>query len=172
MHDAIYAQPGALRLVMRPNGDAVARAAERLRTMEHVILTGIGTSWHAALVGELLSRGPAASATRRARLHAFELASYWPAPTSRTGVVVVSHHGSKRYAADALAQAKASGGTSVAVTGKGTEGLASADFTLRTVDRETSGAQRQLHVRAGAAGRPRRGARRRCRPGARRERDP
>jgi glucosamine--fructose-6-phosphate aminotransferase (isomerizing) len=125
---------------MRPNGAAVATAAERLRTMDHVILTGIGTSWHATLVGELLFARVGRLRYKARALHAFELASYWPAPTSRTGVVVVSHHGSKRYAVDALAQAKASGGTSVAVTGKGTEGLASADFTLRTVDRETSGA--------------------------------
>ncbi len=41
MHDAIYAQPGALRLVTRNNGDAITRAAERLRAMDRVVLSGI-----------------------------------------------------------------------------------------------------------------------------------
>ena len=31
MHDAIYAQPGALRLVLRGNGEALAGASARLR---------------------------------------------------------------------------------------------------------------------------------------------
>jgi glucosamine--fructose-6-phosphate aminotransferase (isomerizing) len=140
MHDAIYAQPGALRLVMRPNGDAVAGAAERLRAMDHVILTGIGTSWHATLVGELLLARAGGLGYRARALHAFELASYWPAPGPRAGTVVVSHHGSRGFAVEALARAGASGGTSVAVTGKGADGLATADFTLRTVERESSGA--------------------------------
>src|SRR2546425_495178 len=54
MHDAIYAQPGALRLVTRGQGDLIAGAASRLRAMDRVLLSGIGTSWHATLVGELL----------------------------------------------------------------------------------------------------------------------
>src|SRR6059036_2732580 len=54
MHDAIYAQPGALRLLMRGNEDALAGAAARLKTKDRVMLCGIGTSWHATLVGELL----------------------------------------------------------------------------------------------------------------------
>jgi len=54
MHDAIYAQPGALRLVSRGQGAAIEAAAARLREMDRVLLTGVGTSWHAALVAELL----------------------------------------------------------------------------------------------------------------------
>src|SRR6266446_6077537 len=54
MHDAIYAQPGALRLVTRGQGELIAGAAARLKTMDRMLLSGIGTSWHATLVGELL----------------------------------------------------------------------------------------------------------------------
>jgi len=42
MHDAIYAQPGALRLVARGQGDAIERRAMRLRGLDHVLLTGVG----------------------------------------------------------------------------------------------------------------------------------
>ena len=62
MHDAIYAQPGALRLLMRGNEDALAGAAARLKTMDRVILCGIGTSWHATLSASYYSVTPASSA--------------------------------------------------------------------------------------------------------------
>jgi len=34
LHDAIYAQPGALRLVARGQGDAIEAAAMRLRGLD------------------------------------------------------------------------------------------------------------------------------------------
>jgi glucosamine--fructose-6-phosphate aminotransferase (isomerizing) len=139
MHDAIYAQPGALRLVTRGNEEAMASAAARLPAMERVLLSGIGTSWHAALVGELLLARVGKLGTRVRAFHSFELGQYWPAPDARTGVIVVSHRGSKRYSREAMAGAKAGGGVSVLITGKGSEPL-DAGFTLRTVEQESSAA--------------------------------
>lgn len=141
MHDAIYAQPGALRLVLRANAEALADAAARLRTLERIVLAGIGTSWHATLVGELLFARVARFGHRARALHSFEFASSWPDPDPKTGVVVVSHRGTKRYSLDAIAKAKAGGGVGVVVTGKGSgEGLAIADVRLFTVDQEASAA--------------------------------
>jgi glucosamine--fructose-6-phosphate aminotransferase (isomerizing) len=138
MHDAIYAQPGALRLVTRGQGELIDGAAARLRAMERVLLSGIGTSWHATLVGELLLAHAGGLGHRARAFHSFEFKSYWPDPDARTGVVVVSHRGSKRYALEALAKAKAGAGVGVAITGKGADGLAAADYVLRTVDQEAS----------------------------------
>ena len=138
MHDSIYAQPGALRLVTRPNTAALDGAAERLRGMDHVILCGIGTSWHAALVGELLMARVGGLGHRARTLHSFELASYWPPPAPRTGVIAVSHRGSKRFSQAALAHAKSEGGVAIAITGKGAATLGDAEFTLVTVDQENS----------------------------------
>jgi glucosamine--fructose-6-phosphate aminotransferase (isomerizing) len=140
MHDAIYAQPGALRLVTRPNVSALKEAGARLRAMDHVVLTGIGSSWHATLVGELLFARVARLGYRARSLHAFELAAYWPAPAARTGVIVVSHRGAGRYVTEALTRARAGDGVGVAVTGKSAETLAGADHTLWTVEQEASGA--------------------------------
>src|SRR5256884_8061922 len=140
MHDAIYAQRGALRLVTRGQGDLIAGAASRLRAMARVPLSGIGPSWHATLVGELLLAHVARLGHRVRALHSFEFKGYWPDPDARTGVIVVSHRGSKRYSVEALAKARAGGGVGVAITGKGAEGLASADYVLRTVDQEKSAA--------------------------------
>jgi glucosamine--fructose-6-phosphate aminotransferase (isomerizing) len=139
MHDAIYAQPGALRLVSRGHGDAIEAAAARLRALDHVFLTGVGTSWHAALVGELLFARVGGLGPRARAFHAFELASYWPDGGARAGVIGVSHRGTNRYTLAAIARARAGGGPGVAITGKGTDG-SSADLTLRTVEQESSGA--------------------------------
>jgi len=141
MHDAIYAQPGALRLVLRANGATVQAAAERLRGMDRVLLAGIGTSWHATLVGELLLARAGKLGYRVRALHSFEFASYWPAPEARTGVIIVSHRGTKRFSLEALQKARAAGGVGIVVTGKGSgDGLGIADLTFRTVDQESSAA--------------------------------
>lgn len=138
MHDAIYAQPGALRLVTRGNEAALDDAAQRLRGMERVLLSGIGTSWHACLVGELLFAHVGRLGYRVRTFHSFELKSYWPDFDEKTGVVVVSHRGTKRYSREALDMAKATSGAGVVITGKEHDNLAIADYTLRTVNQEAS----------------------------------
>ncbi|MGH7324397.1 MAG: SIS domain-containing protein [Candidatus Rokuibacteriota bacterium] len=141
MHDAIYSQPGALRLLLRGQETTLGAAAERLRAMERVLLSGIGTSWHATLVGELILAHVGGLGHRVRAFHSFEFKNYWPAPDPRTGVVVVSHRGTKRFSLEALSKAKAGGGVAVVITGKGSgEGLAVADYTLRTVEQESSAA--------------------------------
>src|SRR5262249_44325964 len=118
MHDAIYAQPGALRLVGRGNERALAEAAGRLRAAPHVLVTGVGTSWHAALVGERLLGDIGRLGLRARAIHAFDLMAYGPAPDAGTAVIVVSHRGTSRYARQTLERAKANGAVGVAVTGK------------------------------------------------------
>src|SRR5947199_10523128 len=83
MHDAIYAQPGALRLVTRGQGDLIAGAASRLRAMDRVLLSGIGTSWHATLVGELLLAHVARLGHRLRALHSLDFKGHWPDPDPR-----------------------------------------------------------------------------------------
>jgi glucosamine--fructose-6-phosphate aminotransferase (isomerizing) len=138
MHDAIYAQPGALRLVTRGQGDAIEAAAGQLRALDRVVLTGVGTSWHAALVGELLLARVGGLGSRARALHAFELASYWPDADAGSGVIGVTHRGTNRYTLAAIARARAAGGRGVAITGKDAAASA-ADWTLRTVELERSG---------------------------------
>ena len=138
MHDAIYAQPGALRLMPRGNDEALAAAAGRLRAMDHVVVSGVGASWHAALVGELLLAQIGGLGYRARAIHAFALGAYWPTPTAGTGLIVVSHRGSARSPRQALERVAAAGGAGVAVTGKGADELAGAACTLRTVEGERS----------------------------------
>jgi glucosamine--fructose-6-phosphate aminotransferase (isomerizing) len=136
MHDAIYAQPGALRLLTRGQGTTLAAAAERLGEASHVWLAGVGSSWHAALAGELLLARVGGLGRRARAVQAFELVEYWDDPGA--AVVAVTHRGTSRYARAALARGRAGGGATVAITGKATEGL-QAEHVLRTVEPEASG---------------------------------
>jgi glucosamine--fructose-6-phosphate aminotransferase (isomerizing) len=138
MHDAIYAQPGALRLIGRGNEGALVEAATHLRTAPQVLLTGVGTSWHAALVGELMLARVGRLGLRARAVHAFELAESWPPADAGTGTIVISHRGASRYTRQALERAKAGGGPAVAITGKSGDGLVASDVTLRTVEPESS----------------------------------
>jgi glucosamine--fructose-6-phosphate aminotransferase (isomerizing) len=141
MHDAIYAQPGALRLLARANAEPLAAAAARLAPMDRITLAGIGTSWHATLVGELLLARVARLGHRVRAFHSFELTASWPDLDPKTGAIVVSHRGTKRYSLDALAKAKAGGGVAIVVTGQDSgDGLGIADVALRTVPQEASAA--------------------------------
>jgi glutamine---fructose-6-phosphate transaminase (isomerizing) len=136
MHDAIYAQPGALRLVGRGNESALAAAASMLSSAAHVVVTGTGSSWHAALVGGLLL-GRAGRLGSRVRVtFGGELADYGAPREVGMVLVGISHRGTGSVA-DALAAAGAAGVGTIAVTAKGADTPGGA-HVLRTVNREAS----------------------------------
>jgi glucosamine--fructose-6-phosphate aminotransferase (isomerizing) len=136
MHDAIYAQPGALRLLGRGNAEALAAAAARLRGCERLILTGTGSSRHAALATERLFAGVAGFGHRVRAQGAFALAHAWPDLDSATGVVVVSHRATNRATHDILAGARAAASPSVLVMAREADPPPHADCVLRTVPAE------------------------------------
>jgi glucosamine--fructose-6-phosphate aminotransferase (isomerizing) len=139
MHDAIYAQPGALRLVTRGQGVVIGAAAGKIAQAPHVWVTGVGSSWHAALVGELLFAQVGKLGPKARAVHAFELVHSWPEPGAGAAVVALTHRGGNRDVVQALTRAKASGGATVAITGKGAASPPGAESTLTTVDLEASG---------------------------------
>lgn len=136
MHDAIYAQPGALRLLTRGQGPTLSAAAARLAQAPTVWLTGVGSSWHAALAGELLFARVGRLGSRARAVHAFDFVEYGSDPTG--AVVAITHRGTNRHVAAALQRARAAGGAAVAVAGHGIEGPAGAEHALRTVEQEAS----------------------------------
>src|SRR5262245_28575257 len=138
MHDAIYAQPGALRLLGRGNAEALEAATISLRACHHLILCGTGSSRHAALVAERLF-ATAGGFGHRARVQrAFELAGAWPTQDASTGLVLVTHRAASPAEHDLLARAKATGATTVVVTSRDVASVAHADHLLRTVAAEAS----------------------------------
>src|SRR5688572_28807028 len=133
MHDAMYAQPGALRLVTR--GNDVDGAAARIGQATRVVVCGLGSSLHAALVAEALLAQLGRLGHRVRAVSAFELTAYGPALDRAAAVIVISHSGSGEVVEHSLAQATAAGAATIAVTGKQGDGLAGADVVLRTVAR-------------------------------------
>src|SRR5919197_1946056 len=95
MHDAIYAQPGALRLLERGNEAALSAAANALRAADRVWLAGVGSSWHAALVGEHLLGSVGGLGARVRAVVASEWTAYGPSLQSGEAVIAVSHRGSR-----------------------------------------------------------------------------
>ena len=149
MHDAIYAQPGALRLVERGNEAALSAAATALRGVNRVWLAGVGSSWHAALVGEHLLAGLGKLGAKARAVVASEWTAYGPPPEPGEALVAMSHRGS-RVAAEAVTLAAGRGAVGVGVTGKGVT-LAGVTYTLHTADVETSGAHTVGYTAALAA---------------------
>jgi glutamine---fructose-6-phosphate transaminase (isomerizing) len=137
MHDAIYAQPGALRLVGRGNESSLAAAASALSNAAHVVAAGTGSSWHAALVGAwLLARAGRLGARVRVSLGA-ELRDYGVPREPGTALLGVTHRGTGSIA-DPLTTARAAGAATIVVTAKNVA-APGAEHVLRTVDREASG---------------------------------
>ena len=140
MHDAMLGQPDAIAGVLTGEGDSVGEFARRLAGEERLHIVGIGTSWHASLVGEHLLRMVGGRDDARA-WNALEFCAYLPTLGSADAVIGMSHHGIKRYSAGALEIAKYAGTTTRVVTGICSEARADlADVILRTCPQEKSSA--------------------------------
>ncbi|MEO9174113.1 MAG: hypothetical protein ABI317_01280 [Gaiellales bacterium] len=116
------------------------RAAERLRG-RRVLLVGTGTSWHAA--------GHGASLLRLAGVEAWPLAALDvaleepPIDPARDALILLSHTGAKRYSAQVLGVARASGAPTVAIGGIGVAGV-----DVETVELERSDTYTASHLGA------------------------
>lgn len=137
MYDSILAQPEAFAVVLERNEVEVDRFAAELASGERLFLLGIGTSSHAAFVGESLIRSYGGGISGHA-LHSFDFTLYGPRLTSKDWVICISHRGNKRYTVAALTRAREAGCRTALITGEGGAPDASADFVLRTVGQEKS----------------------------------
>jgi glutamine---fructose-6-phosphate transaminase (isomerizing) len=116
MYDAILAQPDAIERVLFLEEDAVDGLAEALRGAERLHIVGIGTSWHAALVGEHLLRTVGGRSDVRA-WNSFEFCLQGPSLGAEDAVILLSHRGTKRYSMEALIAARAAGVQTAIITG-------------------------------------------------------
>jgi glucosamine--fructose-6-phosphate aminotransferase (isomerizing) len=136
MHDAILAQPGAVVRAVERNEAAADDFGREAAPRRRLFLVGIGTSHHAALLGEHLFRLHGGGVEVRA-VHSFDFALYGPDLTPEDCVVAVSHRGTKRYTAAALERARGAGCATTLVTGEG-DAAGGADRVFRTVPQEKS----------------------------------
>lgn len=138
MQATMEGQAAQLRALLADDGPP-ARAAERLAG-RRVWLCGTGTSWHAANHGAWLLHAAGIDAIA---IQAADGAADGPRPHGGDGLILLSHTGAKRAAAEVLARAREGGVECVVVGAAGREGV-----DLATVERERSSAYTASHTAA------------------------
>ncbi len=133
LYHAIHAQPAALRELLADRA-GTEQIAKKLAGARRILLAGIGTSFHAAVVGEYLLRRAGADAWA---VRSFEFVTYPQALQTGDAVIVISHRGSKLHGIKAVEQATGARVFTAGITGKGTK-MQGADATLETVEQELS----------------------------------
>jgi glutamine---fructose-6-phosphate transaminase (isomerizing) len=146
MYQTMHRQPDDLRRLLDTGWAPAEEAAQRLASARRVFTVGIGTSYHAALVGAWLLR--AAGSDARA-VSSFDFGLYPESVElgSDDAVVVMAHSGVKRYSNDSLARAAAVGATRISI-GSLIAVHEGSQQVLRTVEREKSAAFTASHLAA------------------------
>lgn len=140
MYDAIQGQPDAFASVIARNEVPVDEFAATIAASERLFIVGVGTSHHAALVGEHLMRvyggGIAAQGC-----HAFDFALYGTLLTPGDCVVGISHRGNTTYTVASLDRARQAGSRTALIVGtEPAPDTTEADTKFQTVPRERSSA--------------------------------
>lgn len=148
-HVQIHNQPADLRTLLQTGWEQADQATALIHDARRVILTGIGTSHHAASVGAGFLRAAGLDALA---VHAFDLASYPESHPVQAGdaVIVFGHTGNTRFTRHALDLAVAAGVPVIAV-GSTTAEHPGASLVLRTVAPETSTTYTTSHLSAMAS---------------------
>ncbi len=143
LYRSIHAQPQAVRALLG-DWEGPSRAAELLAQTGRIMLAGIGTSYHAATVGEYLLRYAGADAWA---VRSFDFVHYPRPLRADDGVIVVSHRGSKLHGNLALQRAVSSGVRTVGITGRSSK-MQGDYIILQTVDQEVSSTHSISYVTA------------------------
>ena len=146
MYQTMHRQPADLRGLLDTGWEPAEKAAQRLAPARRVYVVGIGTSYHAALVGAWLLR--AAGSDARA-VSSFDFGIYPEAAdlTPDDAVVVMAHSGVKTYSTSSLVRASTLGATRISV-GSLSAVHEGSQQVLRTVERERSAAFTASHLAA------------------------
>jgi glucosamine--fructose-6-phosphate aminotransferase (isomerizing) len=133
LYRAIHEQPAAIRNLLAEHA-GIEHAANLLLKARRILLSGIGTSYHAACVGAYLLRYAGADALA---MRSFELVHYPPPISSEDVLIIISHRGSKFYGAQAIERAIISGIPTIGITGKNTK-MQGVNLMLETVEQDPS----------------------------------
>jgi glucosamine--fructose-6-phosphate aminotransferase (isomerizing) len=135
LYRSIHAQPQAIRELSQ-DWEGPEQAAKLLAQSGRILLAGIGTSYHAAIVGEYLLRLAGADAWA---VRSFEFVRYPRPLRADDGVIVISHRGSKVHGTMAVQRARDAGVTTIGITGKNTK-MQKPDVMIETVEQDPSSA--------------------------------
>ncbi|MGD9711981.1 MAG: SIS domain-containing protein [Thermomicrobiales bacterium] len=146
MYQTMHRQPADIERLVTTEWAQAEEAAALLGPVARITLTGIGTSYHAALAGSWILR--AAGYDARA-VSSFDFSTYpqhFPVSSS-DAVIVMAHTGVKSYSKHALDRAVAAGATVLSVGSQSADHPGS-QLVLRTVEREKSAAYTASHLAA------------------------
>jgi glutamine---fructose-6-phosphate transaminase (isomerizing) len=146
MYQTMHRQPDDIRRLLESGWDAAAEAARRLAGAGRVYIVGIGTSYHAALVGAWLMRSAGVDA-RAVTSFDFSVYPEFFALRGDDAVVVMAHSGVKTYSMRSLDRAAAAGAVRISI-GSLTAVHDGSQQVLRTVERERSAAFTASHLSA------------------------
>jgi glutamine---fructose-6-phosphate transaminase (isomerizing) len=146
MYQTMHRQPDDVRRLLATGWDAAEEAAQRLAAAQRIFIVGIGTSYHAAMVGAWLLRAAGCEARAVSSLD-FALYPESFVVDKDDAVVVMAHSGVKTYSTRSLERAAAVGATRISV-GSLTAVHEGSQQVLRTVEREKSAAFTASHLAA------------------------
>lgn len=143
-YETIKRQSADLARVLEEARPAAAQVAERLAQATRLYLCGVGTSFHAAQVGEAFFRAFGVDAWA---VHSFDFAIHPPQLCTDYAVLVISHEGTTTYSVEAMRLAERRAGTCVCVTGMDS---AAPDIgvAIRTIQQERSSAHTSSYLTA------------------------
>lgn len=137
MYEAVCAQPQLVAGMLTERRVAIERAADAAAAAKRILYLGIGTSLHAAAIGERFLRHLTGGRAHAQVEHSYEFVNYPLALGADDFVVVVSHRGWKAFSVEALKKAKAMGAHTLSVTGEhGDQAIHAADFVIETCEQE------------------------------------
>jgi glucosamine--fructose-6-phosphate aminotransferase (isomerizing) len=144
MYQTMHRQPADLRNLLETGWDQAEEGAALIESARRVFITGIGTSYHAALVGAWFIRATGKDARA---VSSFDLAFYPESWTIHPGdaVIVMAHTGVKTYSKVALDRAVEAGAAVISVGSTSAEHPGS-QCILRTIEREKSAAYTSSHL--------------------------
>ena len=151
VYDAVLAQPALIEKVLsqRATIEAVADAVAAKRRLTFV---GIGTSLHAARLGELWTREFTGGRFRAQFEQSFEFLHHPFALDTEDAVIVFTHTGTSSASVEAIHRAKSAGALTVAIVGEHCgEGARGADFLIETCEQEIAFAYTKSYTTALAA---------------------
>ena len=148
-YEAIGQQPERIAEVFRRERENITRAGEAAASCKRLLLAGIGSSYHAALVGGFFLRHLTAGRLLPIVEQSFEFVQYPLAAGADDAAILISHRGSKNDSVEALRLLNAAGAYTIAVTGSGPNELAkAARLSIATCELETAFAHTKSYTAA------------------------
>jgi glucosamine--fructose-6-phosphate aminotransferase (isomerizing) len=151
LHDAIHEQPDCIARFLATQRPLVERAADAAAPRHRIMLLGVGSSHHAAQIGEYFLRHFTRAATAVVE-QSFEQVHYPRQFHADDIAIFLSHRGAKNHTVQALKAAQASGALTIGICGAPpSEEMQGADFCIPTCELETCFVHTKSYVTALAA---------------------